>query len=63
MLVILVPGLIGDDFNGIEFYPLVPNNYETTWYAVIYHIQLVFVLSTFLRTHLSHHKRIQLQGL
>jgi len=34
MLVILVPGLIGDDFNGIEFYPLVPNNYETTWYAV-----------------------------
>lgn len=34
MLVILVPGLIGDEFNGIEFYPLVPNNYETTWYAV-----------------------------
>lgn len=34
MLVIMVPGLIGETINGIEFYPLVPNNYETTWYAV-----------------------------
>lgn len=34
LLVILVPGLFGDNINGIEFYPLVPNNYETTWYAV-----------------------------
>ena len=34
LLVILVPAMAGDTINGIDFYPFIPNNYETTWYAV-----------------------------
>lgn len=34
LLVILVPAMAGDNINGIDFYPFIPNNYETTWYAV-----------------------------
>lgn len=34
LLVILVPSMAGDTINGIDFYPFIPNNYETTWYAV-----------------------------
>lgn len=34
LLVILVPAMAGDTINGIDFYPFIPNNYESTWYAV-----------------------------
>ena len=34
LLVILVPAMAGDTINGIDFYPFIPNSYESTWYAV-----------------------------
>ena len=32
VIVILIPGMIGGEMNGIELYPMMPKSYETSWY-------------------------------
>lgn len=34
LLVFLVPSMVKFPFQGLEFYPLIPINYQTSWYAV-----------------------------